>query len=139
MKLLGTADVDEQPVRIEIAVRPSRRWTTRSVIVQVLGQALQGHVRNAGDQVQVIPVHVAVEDGDDFTARLQELAQLAPLGDATNVRGVLEPAIAFEHHFARRVMHQDHDRRHRSRKIGPQPLELFVWQTNTDVLRLESV
>ena len=68
--------------------------SARGIVVQVFDQTLHRHVRNAGDQIEMIPVHVAVEHGAHFAARFDHFAKLLALSDATDVRKFFEPAIA---------------------------------------------
>ena len=58
--------LDRKAPGSEIAHREGPRRAPGGVVVEVFRQTLQREVRNTGDDVEVVPVRVAVEDGDDY-------------------------------------------------------------------------
>jgi hypothetical protein len=73
----------------------------------------------------VIPVHVAVENGNDLTRPLDDLTQGTALDHAAHVRPLLEPAITVKAHLTGRMVHEHEARQRRRGQVTLQPANLL--------------
>src|SRR5688572_1832531 len=83
--------------------RKRRRRAARGVVFEVLDEALDRDVRDAVDHVEMVAMHVPVEDDAHLPALLEDRAELGAVLHEGAMFAILEPARVGEILLARRV------------------------------------
>src|SRR5580658_9044353 len=110
-----------------------------SVVVHVLDQALHGHIRDAGHDVEVVPMQMSVQHQAHPTGLLEDTSQLPALLHERKMRTPRPPPRVVERLLAGRVVHQDAGGSARRREVGSEPFDLWIGDANVHAFSLDRV